>query len=243
MLASLHSHEHDACAIDSVRQADEQRQRKRRTKDRRAVMHDPFTPVANTSDRRSFLRLGLAAAVAAIAAGCSSSRHRTLPASLTSTTSIPRPTTSDLPDGFVDLGPVPDIHTYIASARMPLYVPAARAYVSAFPAELTNEARGAYPPQTIPLLRSGLVVLNESCPHDQCRVPFCSSSQYFECPCDGSKFSAAGEKRAGPAPRGMTIVDAAITNGRLVIDSSKAYPGVAIGVDVTKQQPAGPLCV
>jgi Rieske Fe-S protein len=204
-----------------------------------ADMHDPFAAPGNPPDRRSFLRLGLAAAVATIAAGCSPSQHRSRPTS----TSAPPLTESTLSGGRIDAGDVEQIRARIAATHQPYYLVDARAYVSTFPAKLASKARGVYPAPTIPLLQAGLVVLQQKCPHEGCRVPFCVSSQYFECPCDGSKFSAAGEKRAGPAPRGMTFVDADIEHGHLIINPAKTYPGVAIGVDVTKQQPAGPLCV
>ena len=203
-------------------------------------MHDPLLASGNTRDRRSFLRLGLAATAAAVVAGCSPSHHRNL-ARPTSTTGPPTP--SALSDGRIDVGDVEQIRAAIATTHQPDYVAEARAYVSTFPANLAGQARDVYPAPTLPLLQAGIVVLQELCPHDHCRVPFCPSSQWFECPCDGSKFSAAGEKRAGPAPLGMTFVDATIENGRLIINPAKTYRGLAIGTDITKQQPAGPLCV
>ena len=33
--------------------------------------------------------------------------------------------------------------------------------------------------------------------------PQCVTSQWFECPCHGSQYNQVGEKKAGPAPRGM----------------------------------------
>ncbi len=44
--------------------------------------------------------------------------------------------------------------------------------------------------------------LYQRCVHLGCRVPFCNSSKWFECPCHGSKYNEAGEYQLGPAPRG-----------------------------------------
>ena len=45
------------------------------------------------------------------------------------------------------------------------------------------------------------VALYQKCPHLGCRVPWCQTSQWFECPCHGSKYNRVGEKRGGPHPR------------------------------------------
>ena len=49
----------------------------------------------------------------------------------------------------------------------------------------------------------GVVALYQKCPHLGCRVPWCKTSQWFECPCHGSQYNRVGEKKGGPAPRGM----------------------------------------
>ena len=49
----------------------------------------------------------------------------------------------------------------------------------------------------------GIMPLYQRCVHLGCRVPFCQSSQWFECPCHGSKYNQAGEYKLGPAPRGL----------------------------------------
>ena len=51
--------------------------------------------------------------------------------------------------------------------------------------------------------RQGIVALYQRCVHLGCRVPWCQTSQWFECPCHGSKYNRVGEKKAGPAPRGL----------------------------------------
>ena len=55
----------------------------------------------------------------------------------------------------------------------------------------------------LPGMEAGIVALYQKCPHLGCRVPQCVSSQWFECPCHGSQYNRVGEKKGGPAPRGM----------------------------------------
>ena len=111
------------------------------------------------------------------------------------------------------------------------------------PAELADDARGVYPPEVVPLLTAGLVVLYQRCTHLGCRVPWCASSQWFECPCHDAKFDRVGECRHGPAPRGMDLMVASVERGRLVVDTGTILPGVEVGADTTHQAAAGPFCV
>jgi cytochrome b6-f complex iron-sulfur subunit len=143
----------------------------------------------------------------------------------------------------IDAGPVEQVRATIASRRAPSYLPQARGYVSAFPADLAERARGLYPTEVLPVLAEGLIVLHHGCPHLGCRVPFCTSSQWFECPCHAAKFDRIGEYRAGPAPRGMTLYGASIQNGRLVIDAGATFPGMPLGTNTTRQSAEGPACV
>ncbi len=50
------------------------------------------------------------------------------------------------------------------------------------------------------------------------------TSQWFECPCHGSQYNRAGEKKGGPAPRGMDRfgVDT-LGGGNVVIDTGAVY--------------------
>ena len=60
--------------------------------------------------------------------------------------------------------------------------------------------------------------LYQKCPHLGCRVPSCTSQQWFECPCHGSQYNQVGEKKAGPAPRGMDRFAITVDAGGDVID-------------------------
>jgi cytochrome b6-f complex iron-sulfur subunit len=102
-------------------------------------------------------------------------------------------------------------------------VPAARAY-------LTTDAAGE------------VIALSEKCTHLGCRVPFCSSSGQFECPCHGSVFNRVGEYRAGPAPHGMDRYPVIIEEGMVVIDTSGTTKGPSPGSESIDEPPSGPTC-
>jgi cytochrome b6-f complex iron-sulfur subunit len=140
---------------------------------------------------------------------------------------------------------IDDILAEVAATRAPAYFAEARAYVNPYPAEHVEDARAAgYPDAVIPALEQGFIVQYQKCPHLGCRVPWCASSQWFECPCHGSKYNRVGEKRDGPAPRGMTLWRAEVDDsGLLSIDTSVEYPGLPIGTDTTHQRPEGPSCI
>jgi cytochrome b6-f complex iron-sulfur subunit len=74
-------------------------------------------------------------------------------------------------------------------------------------------------------------------------VPECATSQWFECQCHGSQYNRAGEKKAGPAPRGMDHYPATIAaNGDVTIDTGSVVPGAPIGTNTTGQEAEGPHC-
>jgi cytochrome b6-f complex iron-sulfur subunit len=190
--------------------------------------------------RRWLLQAAVAGCGALIAAACSRGHSKSNKGPPSSSSA----TTAGFPLGpTIDVGTVTGIRASLTSTRAPRYVPQARAYVSVFPPELADDAQGVYPAEVLPLLDAGLVVLHQRCPHLGCRVPFCESSQWFECPCHAARFDRSGEYRAGPSPRGMTLMSASIDKGRLILRPGTTYPGLPIGTDTTRQKPAGPFCV
>ena len=92
-------------------------------------------------------------------------------------------------------------------------------------------------------MEEGFVALYQRCVHLGCRVPWCQSSQWFECPCHGSKYNRVGEKKAGPAPRGLDRFAIIVGGGSLTIDTGDIEIGPPIGTNTTGQQQEGPLCV
>ncbi len=148
--------------------------------------------------------------------------------------------------GRIDAGTaLADIEAFWASKKAPFYVPEARTYLQPYPKADVKKAAGIPQYQkVIPLMEQGMVALYQKCPHLGCRVPWCQQSQWFECPCHGSKYNRVGEKRGGPAPRGMDHWVATISGQKVVIDTSGLpVTGPPIGTDTTGQGAEGPFCV
>jgi len=71
----------------------------------------------------------------------------------------------------------------------PVYNGAGRFYIVPWEGQPTPDAD--YPAEQV--TTDGIMPLYQRCVHLGCRVPFCASSQWFECPCHGSKYNFAGE--------------------------------------------------
>jgi len=145
----------------------------------------------------------------------------------------------------ITVGKIDDVITEIRANKGFLYVPQARAWVTEYPKEALPKAKVAYGKQTPVFagMQAGLVALYQKCPHLGCRVPTCTSSQWFECPCHGSQYNRVGEKKGGPAPRGMDRFGVSIANEIFVIDTGAVFGGPAIGTNTTGQEAEGPHCV
>jgi cytochrome b6-f complex iron-sulfur subunit len=75
-----------------------------------------------------------------------------------------------------------------------------------------------------------VLALYRKCPHLGCNIPpLCEASHWFECLCHGSKYNIIGEKRAGPAPRGMDSFEVTLTDGVYEINTSAFVSGPPIG--------------
>ena len=145
----------------------------------------------------------------------------------------------------INAGKLDDIVAGIRSNKGFLYIPEARAWVTEYPKESLSKAEAIYAGQAPVFagMSAGIVALYQKCPHLGCRVPTCATSQWFECPCHGSQFNRVGEKKGGPAPRGMDRFAVSINNGNVVIDTGAVFGGPAIGVNTTGQEAEGPHCV
>jgi len=54
------------------------------------------------------------------------------------------------------------------------------------------------------VVAAGIMAIYQKCPHLGCRVPYCPTSGWFECPCHSGLFNGLGERQPGnPAPHGM----------------------------------------
>ncbi|NNF54008.1 MAG: ubiquinol-cytochrome c reductase iron-sulfur subunit [Acidimicrobiia bacterium] len=120
----------------------------------------------------------------------------------------------------------------------PFYVAAAKTYVMPF---AESEAVGT-DFEGLDVFAAGLTGLFQKCVHLGCRVPWCSSSQGFECPCHGSKYNAHGEYEAGPAPRNLDRFALEVVDGRLLINTGQIRDTPRAKVK-TVQYPQGVNCV
>ena len=145
----------------------------------------------------------------------------------------------------VNVGKLDDILTQINNGDNFLYLPEARTWMTAYPADALPKARAAYggQPSVLGGMEAGVVALYQKCPHLGCRVPDCLTSQWFECPCHGSQYNRVGEKKGGPAPRGMDRFGVTITNGNVIIDTGAVFNGPPIGTNTTGQEAEGPHCI
>jgi len=129
--------------------------------------------------------------------------------------------------------------------KQPYYNATAKTYIVPYPKDALPKAKKvpAYTPPILAGMEAGYVALYQKCVHLGCRVPWCQSSQWFECPCHGSKYNRVGEKQAGPAPRGLDRFVFEVSGGSLVVDTGSLVLGPPIGTNTTDQSPEGPLCV
>jgi len=99
-----------------------------------------------------------------------------------------------------------------------------------------------------PATETNVRTLYQRCPHLGCKPNFCEPSQWFECPCHGSRYDRLGIKVAelGPAPRSMDRWAVEVDGeGVLFVDTSRLTLGP---LPVSLGQPglisaAGPLCL
>ncbi|MGH2740851.1 MAG: ubiquinol-cytochrome c reductase iron-sulfur subunit [Actinomycetota bacterium] len=139
--------------------------------------------------------------------------------------------------GTIELGVGADeIKNQIEQDRLPFYFGAGRFYLVKYEGAGADSVYAG-------LVSEGLMALYQKCVHLGCRVPFCEVSQWFECPCHGSKYNAVGEYRDGPAPRGMDRFAVKVEGGKVVVDTSNIVLGPVRGTDTIGQTPEGPFCV
>jgi cytochrome b6-f complex iron-sulfur subunit len=145
--------------------------------------------------------------------------------------------------GKVRAGNLRDILGEIAEKKQPFYVPEARAYVNPYPEAALPRAKEVYADSVLPGLEAGVIAIFQKCVHLGCRVPWCQTSQWFECPCHGSKYNRVGEKKGGPAPRGLDQFPVEVDGGTVSINTGIVVQGLAIGIETTGQEAEGPSCV
>lgn len=144
----------------------------------------------------------------------------------------------------IRVGKFDEIMEEIATTKEPFYLGAGRVYINPYPPGDADKAKAvqAYA-AVLEGYEQGVVALYQKCPHLGCRVPWCRTSQWFECPCHGSQYNRVGEKKGGPAPRGMDRFAATVENGVIVVDTKTVIPGPPIGTNTTGQESEGPHCI
>jgi cytochrome b6-f complex iron-sulfur subunit len=142
----------------------------------------------------------------------------------------------------IKAGKLDDILAQITDKREPFYVPEGRFYINSYPKEDVDKAKKIYAAGVLVGMESGVVALYQKCVHLGCRVPWCKSSQWFECPCHGSKYNRVGEKKGGPAPRGLDRFAVSVEGGQVFVDTKQVVQGPPIGTNTTGQEAEGPHC-
>lgn len=143
----------------------------------------------------------------------------------------------------IRIGSPSDVQANIAANGGFYYVPEGRAWITSYPESALPKAAAVYPASVMTGAEAGVMALYQKCPHLGCRVPDCKTSQWFECPCHGSQYNQAGEKKGGPAPRGMDRFAVEVVGGQIVVNTGLIVPGPAIGTNTTGQEAEGPHCV
>lgn len=143
----------------------------------------------------------------------------------------------------IKVGKISDIKADIAKGSGFLYKPEGRLWITLYPATALPKAEKVYAPAELTGMKAGLVALYQKCPHLGCRVPSCNSSQWFECPCHGSQYNQVGEKKGGPAPRGMDHFATEVSGDQFIVNTGQVIQGPPIGTNTTGQEAEGPHCI
>jgi cytochrome b6-f complex iron-sulfur subunit len=195
------------------------------------AIRQPLDPEAYGVTRRQFFNRGITAMFALGLAGFG-----------TTTIAFLWPTLSGGFGSKIKAGKLDDILREIADKREPFYVPEGRFYINPYPTDDVDKAKKVYTGGVLEGMESGVIALYQKCVHLGCRVPWCKSSQWFECPCHGSQYNRVGEKKGGPAPRGLDRFAVSVDGGVVVVDTGALSQGPPIGTNTTGQEAEGPHC-
>jgi cytochrome b6-f complex iron-sulfur subunit len=143
----------------------------------------------------------------------------------------------------INIGKLEDVLAKIDEGGGFYYLPEGRMWVTQYPASALGKAEAVYPAPVLNGMKAGVNALYQKCPHLGCRVPSCATSKWFECPCHGSQYNQAGEKKGGPAPRGMDHFAVSVAGGAVTVDTGLIIQGAPIGTNTTGQEAEGPHCV
>jgi cytochrome b6-f complex iron-sulfur subunit len=139
----------------------------------------------------------------------------------------------------IDAGLVTDLENQVHTsdgATLPLFIPEAKAYLVPAPPTLSEEFEGKS------VEAGGLMALFQRCVHLGCRVPWCATSQGFECPCHGSKYNEIGEYFGGPAPRNLDRFVVEVVDDRFIIKTGTIIQ-TPRAPTLSVEYPQGPSCI
>jgi cytochrome b6-f complex iron-sulfur subunit len=143
----------------------------------------------------------------------------------------------------INVGSLDEIKANIRDNDNFAYYPEGRMWITEYPSEALSKAEATYSPPELAGMEAGLIALYQKCPHLGCRVPECATSQWFECGCHGSQYNRVGEKKGGPAPRGMDRFAMEVSGSSFIVDTGTVIEGPPIGTNTTGQEAEGPHCV
>ena len=142
------------------------------------------------------------------------------------------------------MGKVVDLVGEIQGGGGFLYRPEGRMWLVEYPAAALPKARVAYAGQaSLPGMEAGILALYQKCVHLGCRVPSCETSKWFECACHGSQYNMVGERKGGPAPRGLDRFAMEVAGGVLTVNTGMVIQGPPLGTNTTGQEAQGPHCI
>ncbi len=145
--------------------------------------------------------------------------------------------------GVVNIGSTSSIDQKINEGNGFAYYPEGRMWVTHYPAAALPAARRTYSEAELTGMELGYTALYQKCVHLGCRVPSCPTSQWFECQCHGSQYNRNGEKKGGPAPRGLDRFPITKGGGNISVNTGQVIQGPPIGTNTTGQEAEGPHCV
>ena len=151
----------------------------------------------------------------------------------------------------IRVGLVSDVLSEIRGANGFLYRAEGRMWITEYPNGAVEKARAAYSANELTgmelVLRWDSTVASSPLPEVPApRLPRARVRhlQWFECPCHGSQYNRVGEKRGGPAPRGMDRFAMSVSaDGVLTVDTGTIIQGPPIGTNTTGQEAEGPNCI
>jgi cytochrome b6-f complex iron-sulfur subunit len=143
----------------------------------------------------------------------------------------------------INIGTATSIDQKISDGLGFAYYPEARMWVTKYPAAALPTAKKVYSAAEYTGMALGYSTLYQKCVHLGCRVPSCPTSQWFECQCHGSQYNRNGEKKGGPAPRGLDRFPLTGTPNSLSVNTGIIIIGPPIGTNTTGQEAEGPHCV